>query len=186
MIRRQPHPHLWLMTDPRMGEDLWDALKRLPEGAGVVFRHYGHPDRRKIYDHVRRVARRRRLILLLAGSPGDAIAWRADGSHGWPLHRRAAGPMLRSASAHNIREVIRAQRAGADIIFLSPIFPTRSHPDGRALGPLRFGLVAKHAKSHVIALGGMNARRGRRLRALGASGWAGIDAWTGKRGAVGS
>ncbi|RYD48780.1 MAG: thiamine phosphate synthase, partial [Sphingomonadales bacterium] len=34
-------PKLWLMTDERMGDDLWDALKRLPRGSGVIFRHYG-------------------------------------------------------------------------------------------------------------------------------------------------
>jgi len=31
----------------------------------------------------------------------------------------------------------------------------------------------------VIALGGVNAKRGRHLRRLGASGWAAIDAWLG-------
>ena len=30
-------PRLFLMTDERMGDGLWDALARLPKGAGVVF-----------------------------------------------------------------------------------------------------------------------------------------------------
>jgi thiamine-phosphate pyrophosphorylase len=63
-------------------------------------------------------------------------------------------------------------------VFLSPVFPTRSHPGARALGRVRFGLIAQQARIPVIALGGMDARKGRSLRALGAYGWAGIDAWS--------
>ena len=69
-------------------------------------------------------------------------------------------------------------------MFLSPAFPTRAHPGARTLGAMRFGLIAGrsvHAKTGrrplVIALGGMNGCRFRRLAALGADGWAAIDAW---------
>src|SRR3546814_12493814 len=37
MHRRQPLPHLWMMTDERPGETLWRALNPPPRGAGVVF-----------------------------------------------------------------------------------------------------------------------------------------------------
>jgi thiamine-phosphate pyrophosphorylase len=165
MPRRQPLPRLWLMTDERQGDDLWEALERLPKGSGVVFRHYGlvPAERRRLFDRVRRVARRRRL-LLLAGGEG----LRGDGVHGG--HRGGF-----SASAHNLRELKTAERSGARLIFLSPAFPTRSHPGDRALGPVRFGLIAAQAKVPIIALGGMDARKARRLPHI--YGWAGIDAW---------
>src|SRR5262245_49532125 len=35
-----PWPRDWLMTDERLGDRLWDAVDRLPAGAGIVFRHY--------------------------------------------------------------------------------------------------------------------------------------------------
>ena len=63
---------------------------------------------------------------------------------------------------------------------MSPIFATRSHPGNRTLGPVRFGLLARRSKASIVALGGMDGRRARRLRALGATGWAGIDAWLGR------
>jgi thiamine-phosphate pyrophosphorylase len=44
------------------------------------------------------------------------------------------------------------------------------------LGAVRFGMLARRAHARVIALGGMNAHRFRRLAPLGAYGWAGIDA----------
>ncbi|HEX5181932.1 MAG TPA: thiamine phosphate synthase [Allosphingosinicella sp.] len=171
MQRRQPLPRLWLMTDERQGDGLWAALGRLPRGAGIVFRHHGLPqgERRRLFARIRKVARRKGLLLVGAGGrlPG------ADGVH----HGRGRGG-LRTASAHDRAELKAAERAGAALVFLSPVFPTRSHPGARTLGRLRFGLIARDAQIPVIALGGMDSRRWRSLRPLGAYGWAGIDAWS--------
>jgi len=167
MHSRQPLPRLWLMTDERQGDALLPAIERMPRGAGIVFRHYGLPpaERRALWDQVRSAGRRQGLTLIVAGPvlPG------ADGSH----NRRGAG--LRTWSAHNLREIRSAERAGADLIFLSPVFPTRSHPDAAVLGPGRFALLAHQAFVPVIALGGMDRGKARTLN--GAYGWAGIDAW---------
>lgn len=177
MPRRQPFPRLWLMTDERIGDALWGAMARLPRGGGVIFRHYATPpaERRALYERVRRIARARRLVLLLAGGTRQAIAWRADGVHG-SMHHRAARPLLRTAPAHDRAALIAATRVGANLALLSPVFVTRSHPGTKTLGPVRFGLITRGISIPVIALGGMDARRGRRLRAYG---WAAIDAWTG-------
>lgn len=178
MHRRQTLPRLWMMTDERQGEDLWPALERLPRGAGVVFRHYGLPSaaRRAAFRRVRAIAERKRLILLLAGPANIAVAWGADGFHG----HGPAGPShgLRSFSVHDLPELRAAERAGADLVFLSPAFATRSHPGGRPLGPLRFAMLARQSRIPVIALGGMSADKARRLAGCCLYGWAGIDAWT--------
>ena len=108
----------------------------------------------------------RGLTLIVAGSPLPG----GDGTHGRP------GRGLRTASAHNLRELKAAERSGADLVFLSPAYPTRSHPGAPALGPRRFALMAHQAKVPVIALGGMDKERARTLG--GADGWAGIDAWS--------
>lgn len=177
MRRDHPLPALWLMTDERMGDALWRALARLPRGSGVVFRHHATPRaaRRRVFEAVRRIARARRLVLVLAGSERDAIGWRADGWHGRSAHVARLRP--RTASVHDRAELAAARRCGAARIFLSPVFTTRSHSEARPLGRVRFGLIAGGARG-VIALGGMDARRFRALRLLGAEGWAAIDAWT--------
>jgi thiamine-phosphate pyrophosphorylase len=176
MLRRHPLPRLWLITDERMGEDgLWSALDRLPRGSGIIFRHYRTLDRRALFERVRSIARRRGLVLLLAGTPREAVGWRADGAHGRSPHLRASRPLLRTAPAHDAREL--ARRGGAHAVLVSPVFATRSHPSARGLGPLRFGMLAQRARLPLIALGGMNRLRFGRLVPLGAHGWAAIDAF---------
>jgi thiamine-phosphate pyrophosphorylase len=174
MHRRQPLPRFWLMTDERQGDGLWRAIERLPRGAGIVFRHHSLPtaERRALFEAVKRRTRRRDFLLLLAGPPELARVWGADGSHG-----RGRGNGLRSAPAHSLREIRAAERAGADLVFLSPLFPTRTHPGGRALGRLRFAELARRTRLPVIALGGVDGSKAAGLRTLGAYGWAGIDAW---------
>jgi thiamine-phosphate pyrophosphorylase len=168
MHRRQPLPRLWLMTDERQGEALWQALERLPRRSGVVFRHYGLPqaERRALFAKVREVASRRALLLVAAGAPLPG----AQGTHG----RR--GPGVRTAPAHNLRELRAAERAGADLVFLSPVFATRSHPGAAVLGAAGFEQLARRARVPVVALGGLNAAKFRTLR--GAYGWAAIDAFS--------
>lgn len=165
------HPVRWLMTDERQGARLWAALERLPRGAGVIFRHYRTParERRALFARVRRVARRRGLVLVLAGGtslPGAAgvHARRGHGVVTWPAHER--------------REAVVAVRARADVVLVSPVFATRSHPGAPALGLWRAAAIARGLPVTVIALGGMDERRWRRVAALGFDGYAAIDAWS--------
>lgn len=157
------------MTDERMGTELWPALRRLPPGAGIVFRHHRTPaaERRTLFTRVRRLAKARRLVIVVAGErlPG------ADGVH------RGRAPGLCTWPAHDRREAIAARRAGAALVFVSPVHPTRSHPGEAALGPIRAAQVARGLGMSIISLGGMDARQWRRIRSLGFDGWAGIDAF---------
>jgi thiamine-phosphate pyrophosphorylase len=165
------------MTDERMGDRLWDALARLPRGSGVVFRHHATPPatRRRLFRAVRAIARRRRLRLVLAGDLRTARAWQADGVHA-RTRQRVPRRMLHTSPAHDARELAVGR---PDLVFVSPVFATRSHPGAVPLGPLRFAQLARRAAGPVIALGGMDARRFRRVARLGADGWAAIDAWSG-------
>lgn len=165
MNRRQPLPAIWLISDARNDAVLERALSRLPRGSGLIVRHYHLREgkRRSRFDQLRRIARARGHAVALAGSPDLARRWGAD---------LAYGPRGDLVPVHSLRELRRAGRAQA--VLLSPVFPTRSHPGGKVLGPLRWRTIAAHAQVPVIALGGMDARRARRLKARA---WAGIDAF---------
>ena len=159
------------MTDERLGDALWVALKRLPRGSGVVFRHYETPakERRALFRRVMRVARARGLLVVCAGEPAGAGA---DGTH----NRR--GPGLLTAAAHDRRDAAAALRRGAHLLFVSPVFGTRSHPGAEALGARGARRVAQGMPVVRIALGGMDSRGFRELS--GFDGWAAIDAWSRK------
>jgi thiamine-phosphate pyrophosphorylase len=181
-MQRARVPGVWLFTDERLGgarpgDPLWQAIARLPRGAGIVFRHYSLPDsaRTDLLARVAAVASRRGLVVV-----GSRIAGAPDGVHRpahAPARHRPGHRQIVTASAHSRTEALQALRAGADLVFLSPLFETRSHPGGRPLGPLRFGLAVRGLPGPVAALGGLNARRFRRLQPLGAAGYAGIDCW---------
>lgn len=170
------------MTDERQGDQLWPALQALPSGSGVIVRHYSlNPSaRHALVARIRKIARARRHILITAGSAASARAMHADGFHARSPHK---GPhdLVRTVAVHNAAELRLAERAAADLVFLSPVFDTGSHPDGRVLGPVRFGQLVQRTRIPVIALGGLNKRRAQSLRQFGIYGWAAIGALTPNR-----
>jgi thiamine-phosphate pyrophosphorylase len=172
VTRRHPAepPKVWLMTDERMGDRLWRALRRLPRGSGVVFRHYATPpvERRRLYRRIAAVARARGLVLVRAGE--EALGVEA-GTHG----RRGGG--LTTWAAHDRAEALRGMRAGADLLFVSPVFATRSHAGATALGLIRARRIVAGLPARAVALGGMTPARGKALMRAGWWGWAAIDAW---------
>ena len=163
------------MTDPRLDDQLLAAIQRLPAGSGIIFRHYhlSAGERRALFARVRRICVRRGHILLLAGDASDVRAWHADGMHGRG-HCRL--PILHSAPVHNAREIAEAKRLRADILFLSPLRATRSHPGARPLGPIRFSRLARLCHpAKVIALGGMTRGEAAKWSRYDVHGWAAID-----------
>ena len=180
MPQRQPAlPRIWLVSDARNDAALESVLERLPRGSGLIFRHYHLPpgERRARFAELVRISRRRRHAVALSAEVATSRCWGASAAYG-ASRKLAGGPAgLRLVTAHSLREIAMAHRARADAILLSPAFLTRSHAQKSALGPLRFRLFAARALVPVIALGGMTARRARRL---GAARWAAIDGLCGE------
>lgn len=185
-------PRIWLFSDERSAVDVAALAAQLPPGSGIVVRHDSLPPavRWRLVRRLVRIARARRLVLLLADAPALARRWGADGVH---LRQRHAG---KAAQAHKLglrltmpvhdrTEAPRARRAGAHAAFISPLHPTRSHPGAPGLGRAAWLRLARLADAQAIALGGMSPARARALhKAAMASGitpgWAAIDAWVEK------
>ena len=152
------HPTRWLISDPRLGDPV--ALARnLPRGTGLLLRHHHLParERRQLLRQLRRLAANRDLLLV----------------------DEAAGEIAR---VHDVRELRQARLAGARLIFLSPLFATRSHPDWAPLPRMRAAALARLGGRTLLALGGMTPRRYATVRGLGFKGWGAIDAWQAPRG----
>lgn len=75
--------------------------------------------------------------------------------------------MMISASCHNEIELGFAQHFGADYAFLSPVFPTQSHPGEPHLGIEVFREMAATTSLPVIALGGISAGNRNQLEGFG-------------------
>lgn len=165
------------MTDPVRTPDPVLAAARLPRGAGVIYRHFGAPDRAVTARRLAHICRKRRLTLLIAADP--ALAWqvRADGVH-WPERLLKPGRPRKgvvSAAVHGAAGLKKAAAAGADLALLSSIFPSRSPSAGKPLGPARARALIRDAKLPVYALGGVNSRNARLLARSGFAGLAAID-----------
>jgi thiamine-phosphate pyrophosphorylase len=84
-----------------------------------------------------------------------------------------------SLSVHDERQAREAARRKPALVFVSPLFATRSHPNAQVLGEVEAMRLAKSAGCPAYALGGVGFASGERLIADGWAGWAGIDAWIG-------
>lgn len=175
--RQTGWPRCWLMTDERMGDRLWEAIDRLPVGDGaVVVRHYGlsATERDALAERIAAVCDRRGLMLSIAR---DAeLARRLDAAL---LHHPESNPGVLpfSRPVHNLAEAHHARDEGADLVFVSPVHETRSHPDAKPLSRDAARRIVRSVGCPAIALGGMDARKFLRAEKDGFHGWAAIDAW---------
>ena len=147
-------PTRWLVADGRLGDRLWRAAERLPRGSGILllFRELPRRERARLAARLRALARRRGLVV------ADELAGDA-------------------ARVHDAEEIRQAALRGIPLLLLSPVYPTRSHPDRRPLPRMRAAALLRLARVPVIALGGMSQNRFASVAALGFHGWAGIDGW---------
>lgn len=172
-MRTQRWPTAWLMTDERLGERLGEAIDRAAtRGAGIIVRHHASApeQRRAIAEQV--LARGATLGIArdvgLARELGAALVHNPS---------EEAGGLAFSLSVHDEAEAISASGRHPALVFISPVYRTRSHPGAPELGPGRALELMRLASRPAITLGGMDQARGEALMALGFSGWAGIDCW---------
>ena len=149
MTRRQTVPEQWLILAQPLGDEMSRAVRRLPHGSGVLLLQRPTPREER---RLRHLARLRGLTVVIEGP-------------------------LTAARVHNVRELRPAMSRRMPLILLSPLYRTQSHPDWQPLPRMRAAALARLAKRHAIALGGMNARRYAKVARLGFIAWAGISAF---------
>ena len=176
-------PPLVLMTDDARLPDPFAAACGLPQGSLIVLRARQRGRREELAGALARIARARGLFLSVADDPELAARLGADGVHfpearagdlfGWRARRPA---WFVTASAHSLQAAARAQTFGADAVFLSPVFATKSHTDRAVLTPLRLRLMTMQLRVPVYALGGIDADTVRQLTGAKLAGVAAIGA----------
>jgi thiamine-phosphate pyrophosphorylase len=161
---------IWLFTDRRIGDALPAAIARVPSVGGVVLRHHGSDF--GLGQRVAALCEARGLMLAVAGDVafarrlGAAMVHNPDGE---------AQGLLIGQSVHSPAEAEAAR--DADLVFVSPVHASASHPGAAPLGLERAHQLAALAGVPAVALGGMDRKRGAEAMAAGFHGWAGIDAF---------
>jgi len=141
---------------------------------------------------LRKLAYQYRARLIIHTQADVAAAVGADGVHvgsadiqNIPAIRMWLGESDQtvSASCHNLNELEQAQSYGADYVFLSPVFPTATHPGAPHLGIEGFQQLASRVALPVIALGGITVQN---FKMVEADGYAVIEALLGSEDPEGS
>ena len=94
-----------------------------------------------------------------------------------PERIRAIAPagFLIGVSCHNIDELERGARDGADFAVYGPIFATRSHPSVQPVGLDALAAATREVLLPIYALGGVTEQNAPLCIAAGAAGVAGIS-----------
>jgi thiamine-phosphate pyrophosphorylase len=149
MRRRQTVPERLLIVQDGTDPGIVAVAKRLPLGTGVLLLE---PLCASNWRRLRLVARQRKLAIF-EEVPGMG------------------------ARVHNLRELRHALLRGSELILLSPMNRTGSHPDWVPVPRMRAAAIARLGGRRVVALGGMNQKRFAKVAPLGFIGWAGISAF---------
>lgn len=111
---------------------------------------------------------------LLNGEPDQAVKFGYQGVHlnSQRLMALTNKPenLLVGASCHDLTELEKAQTLQLDFALLSPVLPTRSHPETTGLGWEKFSEIVNGLEIPVYALGGMHLEHLAHALACGARG----------------
>jgi 8-oxo-dGTP diphosphatase len=185
IVRALQLPDTYLITPPRLDSpaDFLEALQvQLDNGARLIqLRLFDLPQAEfhAVGTEACRRAQAHGARMLLNGAPDDVERIGADGIHlssrrlsglsgGLPGHWLVAG------SCHSLAELNHAESVGCDFAVLSPVLPTRSHPDAEPLGWQRFASWVDEVNLPVFALGGMSPAERSDAWRSGGQGVAGI------------
>jgi len=178
-------PPLFFVTDPARLRHPEDIAGHLPEGCGIIYRHFGEPHARERAHLLRRISDDRGLVLLIGEDEGLAAETGADGVHlrEHSLDRAAAVAKpgwIVTAACHGFDALKRAEtQAGLDAVLISPVFTSPS-PSAQGVAPLgaRGARALADASSlPVIALGGVTCDTVEQLRGCGLHGIAAVEAF---------
>ncbi|MEN0079243.1 MAG: thiamine phosphate synthase [Pseudomonadota bacterium] len=161
-------PPVLVLTDPGRSAHPLELARCMPAGWGLIYRHFGTPDRAEVAGRLAQRAATGRFTLLIGEDPelaarvgADGVHWRGAGGRYRPGRARAF--RLNTMSAHRPGQVRGPQPAWIAARVLSAVYPSQSRSAGPPMGPVRFRLACLDGPIFVYGLGGIDGPGAGRL-----------------------
>ena len=163
-----PLPGLFVLTDPHRLPDPLAIATHLFEGSGLIYRHFGAPDRHEIACALAKLASEKGFTFLVGNDPELAQSTGANGVHWAESHMERATDWtakfkLMTAAAHSLYAMTRGQNIGLDAVLVSAIFPSSSPSAGPPIGPDTLRKWVDATEIPAYALGGVTVENADRI-----------------------
>jgi thiamine-phosphate pyrophosphorylase len=158
------------MTDRGRQPDWRGIIRNLRRGDHVIIRDYDHPNRASLAQAIIAVCKQHGVSYAIGGDM--RLAWRLKAGVHLTERDLRRGPIClwsgrhHSAAIHQAHDLKKASDMGANLALISPVFATRSHPNARVLGRVKYHHLAQQARRFglsPVALGGMTRYSARAL-----------------------
>jgi thiamine-phosphate pyrophosphorylase len=174
-----------MFSDLKRVPNLEKAIYNLPKNSIIIFREYSlkKDKRQELALKFLKIAKKLNHKFFVGKDSKMALEIKADGVHysdldqnSWQLIKKKYPHKFSiSLACHDFKSIQKAQNSNAEILFLSPIFKTKSHENAKNLGLLKLVKSCKYSSKKVFALGGVNSQNIGKVLKNYADGFAGIE-----------
>ena len=157
-------------------DEVFDKKKflnlKIPKESAFLLRSYKAKERKKIAKQLLKFCKVKKLKLLIASDIKLAEEINANGVHfpeymikkrnkiNWVIIKniKSKKNWIITTAAHNLQTLKKVENFDIDAVLLSPVFPSKSHPNSKNLGINKFVKIIKKTKLPIYALGGINIK----------------------------
>lgn len=185
-VNEKALPKLFFFTDRKQFLDIFAVIKSMPDDkAAIIIREYdlSRLERMEFARKIIKIAKEKSLLVLIGKDLKMAQNLKADGVH-FSDHDcyltkyqkfKTKKNFIFTCSIHSARSLKKAQNSLFDVVFYSPIFATKTHPNQKPAGVFSLAKIALKSKIPLYALGGINLDNLKQLKNCHISGIAGIS-----------
>jgi len=163
-------PLMFFFTDRRAIKNIFSVIKNLPKDTAIIIREYdlNQNQRLDFAKKIINIAKKKSLKVFVGKNWQLAIKIKADGVHFsdyddakkclWKSNKILSKKLLISYSCHSLKSIKIAEKYGCDLIFCSPIFVTKTHPQQKPIGCFGLRNLVSKTSIPIYALGGVDKR----------------------------
>ena len=156
-----------------------DYIRKLDKKIAIIYRNYQNKNPYNEILRISKFCKKYKRKFYLSNDFKLALNLKLDGVYLPSFNRRYYNKsglkknFTLLGSAHSLKQIRLKEQQGVELIFLSPLFPTKNKKN--ILGINKFNLLSSQTSKKVIALGGINANNINKLNLIKSYGFASIS-----------